>query len=143
MYGNFQWADKFTKSFVIFTPGIFLCSPNFKIFSKLMWNFTVANKIKFFWWNWSIYKYLQKVIPATISNVRLFFFFFFFFVIRNNSGVQIFRNDEKARQRHLPKMYTQVVTMDWNRFRNIFCIRFRIFYNSFELSQCVLGIQTC
>ena len=29
-----------------------------------------------------------------------------FFVIRNNSGVQIFRNDEKARQRHLPKMYT-------------------------------------
>ena len=26
-----------------------------------------------------------------------------FFVIRNNSGVQIFRNDEKARQRHLPK----------------------------------------
>ena len=28
-----------------------------------------------------------------------------FFVIRNNSGVQIFRNDEKARQRHLPKMY--------------------------------------
>ena len=35
-----------------------------------------------------------------------------FFVIRNNSGVQIFRNDEKARQRHLPKMYTLVVTMN-------------------------------
>ena len=28
----FQWADKFTKSFVIFTPGIFLCSPNFYLF---------------------------------------------------------------------------------------------------------------
>ena len=35
-----------------------------------------------------------------------------FFVIRNSSGVQIFRNDEKARQRHLPKMYTLVVTMN-------------------------------
>ena len=43
-----------------------------------------------------------------------------YFVIRNSSGVQIFRNDEKARQRHLPKMYTLVVTMNWNRFRNFF-----------------------
>ena len=41
-----------------------------------------------------------------------------FFVIRNNSGVQIFRNDEKARQRHLQKIYTLVVTMNWNWFRN-------------------------
>ena len=60
-----------------------------------------------------------------------------FFVIRNNSGVQIFRNDEKARQRHLPKMYTLVVTMNWNRFRKIFRIRFCIFYNRSELSHCI------
>ena len=59
-----------------------------------------------------------------------------FFVIRNNSGVQIFRNDEKVRQRYLPKMYTLVVTMNWNRFRKIFRIRFCIFYNRSELSQC-------
>ena len=58
-----------------------------------------------------------------------------FFVIRNNFGVQIFRNDETARQRHLPKMYTLVVTMNWNRFRKIFRIRFCIFYNRSELSQ--------
>ena len=63
-----------------------------------------------------------------------------FFVIRNNSGVQIFRNDEKARQRHLPKMYTLVVTMNWNRFRKIFRIRFCIFYNRSELSHCVADI---
>ena len=75
--------------------------------------------------------YLQKVIPARISNVRLFF------VIRNSSGVQIFRNDEKARQRHLPKMYTLVVTMNWNRFRKMFRIRFCIFYNRSELSHWV------
>ena len=75
--------------------------------------------------------YLQKVIPARISNVH------WFFVIRNNSGVQIFRNDEKARQRHLPKMYTLVLTMNWNRFRKIFRIRFCIFYNRSELSHCV------
>ena len=60
-----------------------------------------------------------------------------FFVIRNSSGVQIFRNDEKVRQRHLPKMYTLVVTMNWNRFRKIFRIRFCIFYNRSELSQCL------
>ena len=59
--------------------------------------------------------YLQNVIPARISNVRL---------VRNNSGVQIFCNDEKARQRHLPKMYTLVVTMNWNRFCNIFVLDF-------------------
>ena len=58
-----------------------------------------------------------------------------FFVIRTNSGVQIFRNDEKARQRHLSKMYTLVVTMNWNRFRKIFRIRFCIFYNRSELSH--------
>ena len=75
--------------------------------------------------------YLQKVIPARISNVRLVF------VIRNNSGVQIFRNDEKARQRHLPKMDTLVVTMNWNRFLNSFRIRFCIFYNRSELSHCI------
>ena len=90
--------------------------------------------------------YLQKVIPARSSNVRLFFcflflffFFVFVFVIHNNSGVQIFRNNEKARQRHLPKMYTLVVTMNWNRFRNIFRIRFCIFYNRSELSHCLLS----
>ena len=65
----------------------------------------------------------------------------FFFVIRNSSGVQIFRNDEKARQRHLPKMYTLVVTMNWNRFRKIFRIRFCIFYNRSELSHCTLCIS--
>ena len=59
-----------------------------------------------------------------------------FFVIRNSSGVQIFRNDEKVRQRHLPKMYTLVVTMNWNRFRKTFRIRFCIFYNRSELSHC-------
>ena len=65
-----------------------------------------------------------------------------FFVIRNSSGVQIFRNDEKVRQRHLPKMYTLVVTMNWNRFRKIFRIRFCIFYNRSELSQCTGNYQT-
>ena len=60
-----------------------------------------------------------------------------FFVIRNSSGVQIFRNDEKARQRHLPKMYTLVVTMNWNRFRKMFRIRFCIFYNRSELTHCM------
>ena len=35
MYGNFQWANKFARTFVIFTPEIFLCSPNFNLFSKL------------------------------------------------------------------------------------------------------------
>ena len=65
-----------------------------------------------------------------------------FFVIRNSSGVQIFRNDEKARQRHLPKMYTLVVTMNWNRFRKIFRIRFCIFYNRSELSHCMLKRYT-
>ena len=60
MYGNFQWPDKFAQTFVIFTPGIFLCSPNFNLFSKLMWNFTVANKIKFFCGNWSMYKLFTK-----------------------------------------------------------------------------------
>ena len=64
-----------------------------------------------------------------------------FFVIRNSSGVQIFRNDEKARQRHLPKMYTLVVTMNWNRFRKMFRIRFCIFYNRSELTQCFRGIR--
>ena len=59
-----------------------------------------------------------------------------FFVIRNSSGVQIFRNGEKARQRHLPKMYTLVVTMNWNRFRKMFRIRFCIFHNRSELTQC-------
>ena len=130
MYGNFQWADKFTKSFVIFTPRIFLCSPNFNIFSKLVWNSTVANKIKFFCGNWSMYKIIyKKLYQRELVTSDLFF------VIRNNSGVQIFRNDEKARQRHLPKMYTVVVTMNWNRFRKIFRIRFCIFYNRSELSQ--------
>ena len=133
MYGNFQWADKFTKSFVIFTPGIFLCSPNFNLFSKLMCNFTVANKIKIFCWNWSI----NKLFTKSYYQRELVTSDWFFFVIRNNSGVQIFRNDEKARQRYLPKMYTLVVTMNWNRFRNIFRIRFFIFYNRSELSHCV------
>ena len=32
IYGNFQWADKFAQIFVIFTPRIFLCSPNFNLF---------------------------------------------------------------------------------------------------------------
>ena len=63
-----------------------------------------------------------------------------FFVIRNSSGVQIFRNDEKARQRHLPKMYTLVVTMNWNRFRKMFRIRFCIFYNRSELTQCMNNV---
>ena len=66
-----------------------------------------------------------------------------FFVIRNNSGVQIFRNDEKARQRHLPKMYTLVVTMNWNRFRKIFRTRFCIFYNRSELSHCMSIFCVC
>ena len=60
---------------------------------------------------------------------------------RNNatsSGVQIFRNDEKVRQRHLPKMYTLVVTMNWNRFRKFFRIRFCFFYNRSELSQYIV-----
>ena len=35
-------------------------------------------------------------------------------------------------------MYTLVVTMNWNRFRNIFRIRFCIFYNRSELSHCTL-----
>ena len=64
-----------------------------------------------------------------------------FFVIRNNSGVQIFCNDEKARQRHLPKMYTLVVTMNWNRFRKIFRIRFCIFYNRSELSHWLMLLE--
>ena len=64
-----------------------------------------------------------------------------FFVIRNSSGVQIFRNDEKARQRHLPKMYTLVVTMNWNRFRKMFRIRFCIFYNRSELTHCVFFVR--
>ena len=33
-------------------------------------------------------------------------------------------------------MYTLVVTMNWNRFRKIFRIRFCIFYNRSELSHC-------
>ena len=74
--------------------------------------------------------YLQKVIRELVTSD-------WFFVIRNNSGVQIFRNDEKVRQRHLPKMYTLVVTMNWNRFRKIFRIRFCIFHNRSELSQCL------
>ena len=64
-----------------------------------------------------------------------------FFVIRNSCGVQIFRNDEKARQRHLPKMYTLVVTMNWNRFRKMFRIRFCIFYNRSELTHCIVVPQ--
>ena len=40
---------------------------------------------------------LQKVMPGRISNARKVF------VIRNNSCVQIFRNDEKERQRHFQK----------------------------------------
>ena len=130
MYGNFQWADKFTKSFVIFTPGIFLCSPNFNLFSKLMWNFNSRELNQILLWKLVdvqiIYKKLYQRELVTSD---------WFFVIRNNSGVQIFRNDEKARQRHLPKMYTLVVTMNWNRFRKIFRIRFCIFYNRSELSQ--------
>ena len=35
-------------------------------------------------------------------------------------------------------MYTLVVTMNWNRFRNIFRIRFCIFYIRSELSHCTL-----
>ena len=120
------------KSFVIFTPGSFRCSPNFNLFSMLMWNFTVANKIKFFCWNWLMYKlFTKKLYHRELVTSDCFF------VVRNNSGVQIFHNDEKARQRHLPKMYTMVVSMNWNRFRNIFRIRFRIFYNRSELSQCL------
>ena len=42
----------------------------------------------------------------------------------------------KPDKRHLPKMYTLVITMNWNRFRNSFRIRFCIFYNRSELSQC-------
>ena len=37
-------------------------------------------------------------------------------------------------------MYTLVVTMNWNRFRKIFRIRFCIFYNRSELSHC---LQPC
>ena len=114
-------------------PGIFLCSPTFNLFSKLMWNFTVANKIKFFCGNWSMYKlFTKKLYQRELVTSD------WFFVIRNSSGVQIFRNDEKARQRHLPKMYTLVVTMNWNRFRKIFRIRFCIFYNRSELSHCTI-----
>ena len=62
----------------------------------------------------------------------------FVFVIRNKSGVQIFRNDEKAaRQRALTKMYTLVVTMS-----NIFRIRFRTFYHRFELRHCSVCMHT-
>ena len=72
-----------------------------------MWNFTVANKIKFFLWKLIdvqiIYKKLYQRELVTSD---------WFFVIRNSSGVQIFRNDEKARQRHLTKMYTLVVTYE-------------------------------
>ena len=46
-----------------------------------MWNFTVANKINFF--------YLQKVMSERISNIRVGLF-----VIRNKSRVQIFPIDE-------------------------------------------------
>ena len=42
-------------------------------------------------------------MQGRISNVRVFFFFFFF-LIRNNCGIQIFRNDEKPRQRY--QIYT-------------------------------------
>ena len=34
-------------------------------------------------------------------------------------------------------MYTLVVTMNWNRFRKIFRVRFCIFYNRSELSHCI------
>ena len=132
-YGNFQWPDIFAKSFVIFTPGIFLfVLPTLTSFQS--WCEILLSRIKSnsFVQVGRCTNYLQKVTPARISNVRLVFF-----VIRNNPGVQIFRNDEKARQRHLPKMYTLVVTMNWNRFRKIFRIRFCIFYNRSELSQCV------
>ena len=37
-------------------------------------------------------------MPEKIRNIRVWVF-----VIRNNSGVQIFRNDEKARQKALTK----------------------------------------
>ena len=134
MYGNFQWADKFAKSFVIFTPGIFLfSSPNFNVFSKLMWILQSRIKSNPFVKIGRCTNYLQMLYQRELVTSDCFFF-----VIRNNSGVQIFRNDEKARQRHLPKMYTLVVTMNWHRIRNIFRIRFRIFYNRSELSRCVL-----
>ena len=38
-------------------------------------------------------------------------------------------------------MYTLVVTMNWNRFRKIFRIRFCIFYNRSELSHCTTFCQ--
>ena len=67
----------------------------------------VWNKIKFFCGNWSMYKlFTKKLYQRELVTSE------WFFVIRNSSGVQIFRNDEKARQRHLPKMYTLVVTMN-------------------------------
>ena len=51
----------------------------------------------------------------------------------SKSSVMMKRRDK----RHLPKMYTLVVTMNWNWFRNIFRNRFRIFYHRFELSHWV------
>ena len=48
-------------------------------------------------------------------------------------SMQIFSKMDK---RHLPKMHTQVVTMNWNRFRNNFRIRFGIYYKRCELSHC-------
>ena len=44
-------------------------------------------------------------------------------------------------KRHLPNMYTLVVTMNWNRFRNSFRIRFCIFYNRSELSHWLISVQ--
>ena len=49
---------------------------------------------------------------------------------------------KRGRQRHLPNLCTLVVTMNWNRFRNIFRIRFRIFYNRSELSHCITIVAT-
>ena len=38
-------------------------------------------------------------------------------------------------------MHTLVVTMNWNRFRKMFRIRFCIFYNRSELTHCVISVS--
>ena len=134
IYGNFQWADKFAQTFVIFTPRIFLCSPN--LTSIYSWCEILRSRIKSnsFVEIDRFTNYLQKVMPERISNIRMFFFFFFFKIgttLAFRYSVKMNRQDK----RHLPKMHTLVVTMNWNQFRNIFRIRYRIYCQRFELSH--------
>ena len=51
-----QNSDKCSSLIAIF-------SPNFNLYLKFMWNFTVANKIKIVYWNWLTEKLLRKSSP--------------------------------------------------------------------------------